>query len=233
MMEICGVKLQWDVDLVKMNHLVSVLPIEKQQRVRRYIHREDALRTVTADILSRSMICRSLNIKNADIQLVHNEYGKPFLSGVTTKLQFNNSHSGQWAVCALSHAAVGIDVEQISEIDMDIAKHYFSEQEYSDLCDHADDQRLDYFFDLWTLKESYIKAAGMGLSLPLKSFSIRKDNDAIALHTLNELKFCSFKQYPIDSSYKMSVCAQHGEEFPEQVTIRSFDELYEEFMNYL
>lgn len=232
MIEIHGVKLQQDVDLLKMNHLISILPIEKQQRVRRYIHREDALRTVTADILSRSMICGSLNIKNDEIQLEHNEYGKPFLSDQHT-LQFNNSHSGQWVVCALSQAAIGVDVEQISDIDLDIAKYYFSEQEYSDLYERADDWKLDYFFDLWTLKESYIKAAGMGLSLPLKSFTIRKNNDAIVLDTQNEMKHCFFKQYPIDSSYKMSLCAQNGEQFPEQVTIISFDELYEEFMRYL
>jgi 4'-phosphopantetheinyl transferase len=231
MTQIYGIKLEYDVNPFQMRNLMAALPIEKQNRMNRFIHTADAVRTLTADILSRLLICNKLNIKNSDIQLMTNKYGKPLLQG-NHGLHFNNSHSGQWVLSALSDSSIGIDVEIISEIDIDIADHCFSEQECLDLYAQKDVTRTDYFFNLWTLKESYIKAAGLGLSLPLSSFTIRIDNDVILLDTQNEFNNCYFKQYSIDSAYKVSVCSQQ-DRFPERVVLINFNEMYEQFIGYL
>ena len=231
MIQVYGVKLAYDVDPLQMQSLIAILPTEKQKRINRFIHKEDAVRTLTADILSRLMICSRLNIKNSNIQLIHNKYGKPLLQG-NDRLYFNNSHSGHWVLCAISDSPVGVDVEIISEIDFDIARHCFSEQECLDLFAHKEEARKDYFFDLWTLKESYIKAVGLGLSLPLSSFTIRKDRHRIHLDTQNEFNNYYFKQYPIDPAYTMSVCSQQ-DHFKERPILITFDELYHRFMEYL
>ena len=57
-------------------------------------------------------------------------------------------------------------------INMDIAKRYFHITEFNALLDCDPSVRLSRFFDLWTLKESYIKAVGKGLHLPLDSFAL-------------------------------------------------------------
>lgn len=212
--------------------LIPVLPIEKQERINRFKFPEDALRTLTADILSRWLLCNQLGIKNKEILLTYNANGKPLLKG-TEDTYFNNSHSGRWVVSAISNFPVGIDVEFISEMDLSIASHCFSRQEFLDLSALDDDQsRLEYFFDLWTLKESYIKAIGLGLSMELSSFTIRKNNHSIQLHTSSSSEYDHyfFKQYEVDSQYKMSICTQQY--LPkDNLTIISCDELYQRFVD--
>ncbi|WP_019637474.1 4'-phosphopantetheinyl transferase superfamily protein [Paenibacillus fonticola] len=231
MTEIYGVQLEPNIASLSIWRLINVLPMERQERIYRFIHKEDALRTLTADILSRLIICSKMNMKNRDIHLIQNAYGKPSLRE-DYKLHFNNSHSGKWVVCAIDDAPVGIDVEEIKEMDLIIAERFFSKQECLDLYSRQGEAKLSFFFDLWTLKESYIKAAGMGLSLPLDSFTIRIDHERIELSTCNELNRCSFKQYNIDPAYKLSVCAMH-DRFPDHIRMLSMEELYEQFMAYI
>lgn len=231
MTEIYGVQLEPNMASLSIWSLIDALPMERQERIHRFMRKEDALRTLTADILSRLLICSRLNMKNRDIHLVHNAYGKPSL-GEDSGLHFNNSHSGKWVVCAIDESPIGIDVEEVKEMDLGLAERFFSEQECIDLHRQQDETKLSYFFDLWTLKESYIKAAGMGLSLPLDSFSIRVGRERIELNTRNELNRCSFKQYDIDSAYKLSVCAIH-DRFPDHIRMLSMEELYERFVAYV
>lgn len=219
------------------NTLMSALPVDKQQRIHRFIHREDAVRTLIADILSRWMICCELGIKNREIQFTTNTYGKPLLQN-RDNLHYNQSHSGNWVASALDYSPVGIDVEEIGQTDLDIAEHFFSRQECRDLFALEASEQREYFFDLWTLKESYIKAVGSGLSLPLDSFTIRRDHhtDSFALDVAHCTKVdfhpCHFRQYPLDPAYKLSVCAK-SESFPVMPDILHFDELYRCFLDML
>jgi 4'-phosphopantetheinyl transferase len=70
---------------------------------------------------------------------------------------------------------VGVDVECITRDTMcaDVAERYFSPREVEELCSLLRNERTQRFYDLWTLKEAYIKARGMGLSLPLDGFSFQ------------------------------------------------------------
>ncbi|MDR1059826.1 MAG: 4'-phosphopantetheinyl transferase superfamily protein, partial [Clostridiales bacterium] len=87
---------------------------------------------------------------------------------------FNISHSGRHVVCALCDAPVGIDVEIVRPIDMNIANRFFSADERGRLFSEPADGhgRLELFYSIWTRKESFIKMTGEGLSRPLGSFSV-------------------------------------------------------------
>ncbi len=77
-----------------------------------------------------------------------------------------------------------------------------------------------FFFDLWTLKESYIKAVGKGISIPLKSFTINfLKKGEIAVKLGNKLTNWTLKQYDLDPNYKMSVCGTN-KAFPDNVIIK-------------
>ncbi|MCP4021414.1 MAG: 4'-phosphopantetheinyl transferase superfamily protein [Desulfobacteraceae bacterium] len=77
---------------------------------------------------------------------------------------------------------IGLDIEDFKrEIDIDIADRYFSKPESQYLKNCPGNRQQEVFFDLWTLKESYIKAKGMGLSLGLDKFSFHFHNEKIGI----------------------------------------------------
>jgi 4'-phosphopantetheinyl transferase len=209
--------------------LLQYVSTEKQERVRRFLRWQDAHRGLYADLLIRDIVKKRLAMKNEDIAFSFNAYGKPSLDH-QTDFHFNLSHSGDWIACAVDRFPIGIDVEKIAPIDLDIARNFFFHQEYDDLMSRADAEKLSYFFTLWTLKESYIKAEGMGLSLPLDSFSISAlDRENIALKVKEQPEGRRFfKMYDIDRDYKLAVCTWHSQ-LPDRVVIKEVDELIEEY----
>lgn len=219
LIEIYAVKIPPRIDSDLYNRLLKYLSMEKRERVNNYVVFEDSLRTLLSDILTRVVICKKKGVKNTKIKFTYNLYGKPYIEGLN--LFFNISHSFQWIVCAIHEAPVGIDIEMIRPIDLHIImKNIFSDIEYADLLKKGEADQLLYFYDLWTLKESYIKAIGKGLSITLNSFSIKKkSNDKIKIWG-NELT-CFFKQYPIDVKYKLSICSGTNI-FPQKVNQINF-----------
>lgn len=202
--------------------LMQLVTNEKKERIKRFVYKEDALRCLLGDLLSRYALCKRTGYKSSELKYRINEYNKPLL--VTPEhLYFNVSHSGNWAVCAVADKLVGIDVEYIKSIDFKIAERFFTNYEYDNLLKQDPKNQLRYFYTLWTLKESYIKADGRGLSLPLDSFSIEIKKDSISVSTDNELKSCFFKIYEIDDFHISSVCSLDSRLNNAVAEVTSFD----------
>ncbi|MCU5539987.1 4'-phosphopantetheinyl transferase superfamily protein, partial [Bacillus cereus] len=152
------------------------------------------------------------------IRFIYNKYGKPFVEKISD-FHFNVSHSGEWVVCTTANFNVGIDIEKVSEIEgFKLAKEFFSAEEFYDISNMNSDEKINYFYDLWTLKESYIKTIGKGLYTPLNSFSIKKESRT-SISYKNIPKNFYFKQYNIDPNYKLSACATR-DEFPQEIIIK-------------
>ena len=152
-MEVYAVKLSDNVGRETVERLLPFVDSEKQDRVRRFYRWIDSLRGLFADLLIRHIIIRKTNLTNNEISFSKNKYGKPFLNE-QADFHFNLSHSGDWVVCAVDDKPVGIDVEEVSPIDLDISRNYFSTDEHKDLL--SKDDKIAYFFTLWTLKESLL-----------------------------------------------------------------------------
>jgi 4'-phosphopantetheinyl transferase len=104
-------------------------------------------------------------------------HGRPFISYPRSAegLHFSLSHTDGFVACAVSSCErVGIDVEATDRpvSYLEIARTFFSLAEHADLISLPSVQQRDRFFDLWTLKEAYTKARGLGLQVPLDEFSI-------------------------------------------------------------
>nr|WP_170950088.1 MULTISPECIES: 4'-phosphopantetheinyl transferase superfamily protein [Bacillus cereus group] len=186
--------------------------------MKRLLNSCDVNRTLIGDLLIRSLICQKYKINNEEIRFKYNEYGKPFVENFSD-FHFNLSHSGEWVVCTTANFNVGIDIEKVSEIEaLKLAKEFFSADEFYDISNMNSDEQINYFYDLWTLKESYIKTIGKGLYTQLNSFSIKKESRALILYK-NIPKNFYFKQYNIDPNYKLSACATR-DEFPQEIIIK-------------
>lgn len=214
------------IDQQQFDELLKYISVEKQKRVKQHKRPQNALQIITADILIRSIVHKKFKIKNSNIDFKTNEYGKPYLPGFS-EFHFNISHSRKWVVCAVDNMPIGIDIEFIRPINFDIARKFFSRTEYNDLFSKSDSERLEYFYELWTLKESYIKAAGKGMAIPLNSFSIQIINGKITIESQTQLTDYYFRKYDIDVDYKLSVCAKNNQ-FPDNIIHKSFDQLFEE-----
>ena len=128
--------------------------------------------------LLRTALSHYFHIPQTDWRFERSEYGKPVLSpehGLTAR--FNTSHTDDLSVCAISLGGeLGIDAECFPEAGgfMELAEAHFSDIELADLRSHSRDEQTAWFCKYWTLKESYIKAKGVGQAmLPLNSFSFR------------------------------------------------------------
>ena len=208
MLEIYALNQNEILDDRQFNALLSYVSSEKKTRIHKYLRRAPAQQALLSDLLARSIIHDKLSMKNTDIHFGTNDYGKPFLLG-KNDFHFNLSHSGDWVVCAISDSVVGIDVEKIKPTDFNISKRFFSKDEHEFIVCQKEKQKLEAFYDLWTLKESYIKAVGKGLHMSLSEFSIVIYNGLIFLKHQIENQLFNFKQFSIDIRYKLSVCLEN------------------------
>ncbi len=136
-----------------------------------------------------------------------NRYKKPYFENAQ-HVYFNISHSEDCVILAVGDKNVGCDIEKISEIDLDIAKRFFTGDEYLYITSHTElaDQR-SAFFRLWTLKESFMKLTGLGMELPLDAFQMRVDNDVVRVQYCSEWENIRFVEKEIND-YKIAVCAE-------------------------
>lgn len=119
-------------------------------------------------------------------QFVRNAHGRPDLHTpeLPFGLRFNISHTGGMIVIAVTSGGdIGVDVEHTSRQPrvLDLAHRYFSARELADLRALEAGEQLSRFLHLWTLKEAYIKACGMGLAIPLDSFSVLLEQGGIGV----------------------------------------------------
>ncbi len=99
------------------------------------------------------------------LEMARTEKGKPYFPDFPA-VHFNLSHCRGMAVCLLSPHECGVDVEQCRPLREKVVSRVFSPEEQSAL-QTADDP--DFLFTrLWTLKESYVKAIGIGVSYPMR-----------------------------------------------------------------
>ena len=123
--------------------------------------------SVEAEALLRCAL--GLTPQDAPLDMTIGENGKPACADV----QFSFSHSGDMVACAVSDCPVGVDIEFSKKDGWPVAQRFFAAEEV-ELLRNSQDSAL--FYRLWTLKESYLKALGCGMTKPLASFSVRFEN---------------------------------------------------------
>ncbi|MBE6574636.1 MAG: 4'-phosphopantetheinyl transferase superfamily protein [Ruminococcaceae bacterium] len=120
--------------------------------------------------------------------LEYNNKSKPFIKG-DADFHFNISHSGEWVCLGVSKNEIGVDIEKHNETRTRLAKRFFSAKEQTK-CKTVKD-----FFDIWTKKEAFIKAVGIGLSYGINTFCCFEKQNGYTIKTL-----------AAPNNYSLSVC---------------------------
>lgn len=173
--DIWRARLDLPADFLKT--LEATLSVEEIQRADRFHFQGDKDRFIAAHGCLRDILARYQHWEPGQVNFSTNDYGKPALSPDSPglKMDFNLSHSDDFALMAVTwERKVGIDLERIRQgiSAQVIARQYFSKSEFAELLRLPSEQREIGFFNCWTRKEAYIKAQGLGLSLPLDSFDV-------------------------------------------------------------
>jgi 4'-phosphopantetheinyl transferase len=196
-----------------------LLSEDEQKKRDRFVFKEHGRLYALAHWLVRRALSEHTGIDPHALRFVENQYGKPSLQGST--LDFNLSHTkGLVALGITDRGALGVDVENMDRNTdtLLVAEHSFSETEAADVRAAAVSDRKERFFRYWTLKESYIKARGMGLHCPLKAFSfvLRAPKHDLALPIGIEMRpdlgdrpeRWAFEQHRLSQDHFLAVCAE-------------------------
>lgn len=171
-----------DIDIETLRTGVSEKRLEKSNR---YSHTEDVLRSLSVEYLLNQMIQKNHPEIPVPVTLQYDEKGKPHLknSNGHEPLFISLSHSGDYVVCMLDTVPCGVDIELCKE------KHY--KKILNRICSENEIKlvkSLSDFYNIWTLKESVLKATGKGLSLDMKSFEFKIIGDKYET-TVHEKKY--------------------------------------------
>ena len=167
---------------------------ERKAETERIAVKEKRAAKIAADHLRRECIGNFCKADPKSIVFFKGEHGKPYAENLP--VFFSISHSGDFAVCAVSEREIGIDIEKIRPIKLKTAERFAAPSELDYI---TEERRL---FEIWTLKEAYFKCIGTGLGADITSVSFEICGNKIKC---SQAGFsCSFYEAP--EGYICSVC---------------------------
>jgi 4'-phosphopantetheinyl transferase len=157
--------------------LQAALTKDEVARANRYRRDEDRNHFRAARGFLRFILGRYLNAPPERLRFRYDSYGKPSLAPESggSNLQFSISHSRGLALFAVTwRRLIGVDLEQIRPIPgvEQLVESYFSSSEQEAFRSVSTESQMEAFYRCWTRKEAFVKAKGLGLALPLDSFSV-------------------------------------------------------------
>jgi surfactin synthase thioesterase subunit/phosphopantetheinyl transferase len=210
----------WQVDLddnvEKLCRLDRLLADDERARAERFHFAVDRWRFIVGRIALRYLLGAYLRREPETVRLCYNLQGKPGLieTQADIDLRFNVAHSAGMALIALARGrTVGIDLERIRpDVEcVELARRYFSRREVAALESLPAPERIRTFFAGWTRKEAYLKAHGVGLSLPLDQFSVSFDDPPRLLtaeHDPNQMGRWEFHPLTLGSDWAGALVAE-------------------------
>lgn len=155
-----------DLSEEEMHDVLQLLPRERLEKIERTKQKKNQLESICAGLLLEYGL-QEQGLKGAELTFLKNADGKPYIAEYP-KLFYNLSHSKEYVALVMDEHPVGVDVEGLRTGYQKLVKRFFAEDEMAALQENWSDQ---FFTKLWTKKESYLKATGFGMRMPLNGFS--------------------------------------------------------------
>ena len=164
---------------------LALLPIAMKSEVMKYRNIKDQVRSLVGKLMLRKALTEEGHSPQDLEDIQKDQFKRPYLN---SEIDFNISHSESYVVLAIANTGkVGIDVEKIRPVDPERFRFW---QNQHDAPNTSDEDRLHFFFKVWTKKEAVTKAVGRGIQIPFSEITIE--------HYLAKYQGEFWYLYPID-----------------------------------
>jgi len=154
----------------------ALLSDDELARGRQFAFERDRHRWLLTRALARTVLAGYAGCEPGSLEFARDALGKPALAWPAgLPLDFNLSHTAGLVACAVTAGeAVGIDVEDAERpvAHLLLARRFFAPSEVEIIERAPPERQREVFYEIWTLKEAYLKARGLGLSISLASFAV-------------------------------------------------------------
>ena len=171
--------------------LLGKVEAGRRERLLKMKGKEQQMCSLAAGCLLHDALCRKLGEHAGDrdaFQVAYGTMGKPYLPGYPG-IHFNLSHSGEYVCCAVGDVPVGVDLQKKAARDGSgqpgfwrykrLAERFFTREDNLRLEACCEEEREDWFFRMWSVKESYSKLSGIGIARGLSGFEIDWERNAV------------------------------------------------------
>lgn len=147
---------------------------DELDRLHRYRFEKDQRKFAIARSTLRQILGSYTQTDPGDIVFDYSTRGKPSLRHNQRGLQFNLSHSGEYALCGVAHQPLGVDIEQLRPMDRldGLIERCLAPSEQCTLDNLPETDKSTVFLEYWTCKEAYLKATGQGISESLTAIEV-------------------------------------------------------------
>ena len=215
-------------ELEKINYDKSLFSARRQEIIEKFKREEDKKLAAASELLLIYALKQLSPELSLPLSIKEDEKGRPELEEKLSlakdsafkcfkggTVYFNISHSKDYAACAVSNEPIGIDIEYIKMNKLPNPEKILHPEEAQTLAFITNPtEKSKYFFECWTLKESYLKNLGIGLIIRPNEFRVNEDElDApgkklkkryVHCCTPGEIRNTDWK---FDASYRVSVCS--------------------------
>eukprot|EP00123_Amoebidium_parasiticum_P021666 comp7150_c0_seq1/m.2872 comp7150_c0_seq1/g.2872 ORF comp7150_c0_seq1/g.2872 comp7150_c0_seq1/m.2872 type:complete len:305 (-) comp7150_c0_seq1:432-1346(-) len=177
----------WQPTAEQLAYAIACIQPEEKERISRFVYQKDARLALAGRLLLRRAAGHRLGIGWEDIALSRTKANKPYVANEVDDeakgYSFNVAHHGNFTVLAAEKGRdVGVDVMTFDPPDppetvdslLALMRPQLSDNEWDEI--YQSQSPLEHFYRIWTLKEAYIKAVGLGLQIDLGQLDFHQSN---------------------------------------------------------
>lgn len=241
---------EWNPSEQELEYAISCVQNDEKIRLGKFVFRKDVRASLVGRLLMRKFVNEYTNLPYDKIVFIRDEHNKPVLKDNSAVLSFNVSHQGSYTVLAgeIRNIKLGVDVmaleytgcKSVSEF-FRIMNRNFSSAEWKEIkgfaSEKSEKEQISMFCRHWALKESYVKALGMGIVVDLRCIDFRTNSelseDSITTDTVLYIDGIKqkwlFEETLLDSTHCVAVALQENDNLLQlrntKFKIMNFDEL--------
>jgi 4'-phosphopantetheinyl transferase len=199
----------WRIDLTGPAPDQALLSGDEKERLKRFHFIKDQNRFLITHGATRQILASYLSVSPQSLEFETGAWGKPSLRAPYTNLQFNLSHSQDWALLAITNGfPVGVDLE-FHKTDIavaELAQAILSPAELLTFSLQDKDTQRSQFFAHWTAKEAFLKSLGTGLQIDPRCTEVSFTAGTVCTVNWPEAHALTLLPLSVAPSYSAALC---------------------------